>query len=211
MKKDGRFLCLLFSVILLGASIFCFFQKKVSYVCSGFYLLYIAIILFLLLFERHEKVNKALEILIIPFGWVYWLSKIKLFRLVYTSIIVVTLSLAVVVIIGSLILNSDCICAPHKLVFTYGLIVLFSILITSPFVERFINTHKVEPMEDYKIRYGRIVFYVCYLITIVLNVGGNYLIGGIWYSDIFPKIVIPAFLSYVIIDRIQSNIVVSIR
>lgn len=209
MKNNNRIL-FLFSVILPVLSIFCFSQKKVGYFFSGCYLLYIAIILFLLLFETNQKVKKVLNVLISPFSWVYRLSQNKLFRLVYTSIIVVTLSLAVVVIIGSLILNSDCICAPHKLVFTYGLIVLFSILITSPFVERFINTHKVEPMEDYKIRYGRIVFYVCYLITIVLNVGGNYLIGGIWYSDIFPKIVIPAFLSYVIIDRIQSNIV-SIR
>lgn len=205
MKKKNRNL-IIFSVILLVFSIFCFFRRTVSYFCSGCYLLYIAIILFLLLFETNQKVKKVLNVLISPFSWVYRLSQNKIFRLVYTSIIVVTLSLAVVVIIGSLILNSGCICAPHKLVFTYGLIVLFTLLITSPFVERFINKCKIDPMDDYQISYGKIVVFACYLFTIVWNTAGYYLIGGVWYSDILPKIVIPAFLSYVIIDRLQSEI-----
>ncbi len=205
MKNNNRIL-FLFSVILPVLSIFCFSQKKVGYFFSGCYLLYIATILFLLLFESNKMVRKALEILVSPLSRVYQLSQNKIFQTLYTSIIVVTLSLAVVVIVDILILNFDCICDSLKLILTFSLIILFSIIITSPLVESFINKYKFDPMGDYRIRYGRIVVYACYLFTIVWNAGG-YLIGGIWYSDILSRIVIPAFLSYVIIDRLQRDIV----
>lgn len=206
-KPSNETIMTIFIAILLFYSGYVFFKHlKVPVLNVVLFVayFYIATLYLLSLFREKKGIKKAVEWMLKPLKAIADLFKKETAQKWFTAGVMVTLFLIGVFIAFSLMIVLLNVWRGYVLLGGYFLIVMTSLIITLPVFAKLFNRIRVEPMGPYDIRMGKQLVNVCYCITIIYNYAYSFLhCGG--QNHIVNYIIIPAFLTYIAIDRIRNQ------
>lgn len=197
---------------------------QVVYAVLGVLTSYLTILSLLQFFEsvRSEKkengwLNKLIDCLIRPLVAVLeWMEKIFKRNALWgkaLSFILVFLGGVVICILVSIPFFIEGLSLKCRFVFIYLAIIVLTCFISSPLVSNLFNNHlRADLMDKYRSEWGKrlvnAVYFVLVIvnsITGILNFGCKLSEGNPWTAFMIPTVIIPAFVTYIAIERVCKS------